>query len=49
LLQLHPARPEALAGMARLLQRVPAYTLDVGGPIELIPPAIEAVLRGLDA
>jgi hypothetical protein len=49
LLQLHPARPEALAGMARLLRRVPAYTLDVGGPIELIPPAIEAVLRELDA
>jgi len=49
LLQLHPARPEALAGMARLLQRVPAYTLDIGGPVELIPPAIETVLRDLDA
>jgi hypothetical protein len=35
--------------MARLLRRVPAYTFDVGGPIELIPPAIEAVLRDLDA
>jgi hypothetical protein len=49
LLQLHPARAEALAGMARLLQRVPAYALDVGGPIELIPPAIEALLRDLEA
>ncbi|HXH98505.1 MAG TPA: hypothetical protein VNH40_14950, partial [Gaiellaceae bacterium] len=27
LLQLYPARPEALAGMARLLRRVPAYAL----------------------
>lgn len=48
LLQLHPARPQALAGMARLLQRVPAYRLEVGGPVELIPGAIERLLRELN-
>jgi hypothetical protein len=48
LLQLHPARPQALTGMARLLQRVPAYALEVGGPIELIPRAIERLLGELN-
>jgi hypothetical protein len=47
LLQLHPARPQALTGMARLLQRVPAYALEVGGTIELIPRAIERLLGEL--
>ena len=47
LLQLHPARPEAFAGMARLLQRVPAYALELSGPPELIPPTIERLLRDL--
>jgi hypothetical protein len=34
--------------MARLLQRVPAYALEVGGPIELIPRAIERLLGELN-
>jgi hypothetical protein len=45
LLQLVPARPEALSSMARLLERVPTYVLDVGGPVEGIPPALERILE----
>jgi hypothetical protein len=48
LLQLHPARPEALAGMTRLLGRVPAYGLDLGGAIDAIPTEIDALLRRLE-
>jgi hypothetical protein len=45
LLQLVPARQEALSAMAALLDRIPAYGLEVGGPTELIPSAIESILR----
>ena len=37
LLQLVPARQEALSAMAALLQDIPAFGLDVGGPTELHP------------
>jgi hypothetical protein len=44
LLQLVPARQEALSAMAALLGRIPAFGLDVGGPTVQIPPAIERLL-----
>lgn len=47
LLQLVPAGQEALSAMAKLLGQVPAFRLDVGGPTELIPPAIEGLLQEL--
>jgi hypothetical protein len=47
LLQLHPARPQALTGMARLVRRVPTYAFELGPDIELIPDAIESFLGGL--
>jgi len=49
LLQLVPARQEALSAMAGLLGDVPAFGLDVGGPTELIPPTIERLLAELPA
>jgi hypothetical protein len=49
LLQLVPARQEALSAMAGLLGDIPAFGLDVGGPTELIPPTIERLLEGLPA
>jgi hypothetical protein len=49
LLQLVPAGQEALSAMANLLSRVPAFRLEVGGPTELIPPAIDVLLRELNA
>jgi hypothetical protein len=49
LFQLVPARQEALSAMARLLEDIPAFALDVGGPTELIPPALETLLRELAA
>ncbi len=49
LFQLVPARQEALSAMARLLEDIPAFALDVGGPTELIPPALENLLRELAA
>lgn len=49
LLQLVPARQEALSAMARLLEDIPAFGLDVGGPTDLIPPAIEGLLSELAA
>jgi hypothetical protein len=49
LLQLVPARQEALSAMAALLGDIPAFGLDVGGPPELIPPTIERLLGELDA
>lgn len=48
LLQLYPARPEALAGMTRLLQDVPSYALELGGPTNLIAGAIVELLEELD-
>ena len=47
LLQLHPARPEALRSMAGLLRRVPTYSLEVGPEIDAIPKAIERFLHDL--
>jgi hypothetical protein len=47
LLQLVPARQQALSTMARLLDDIPAFGLDVGGPPELIPPTIDHLLGEL--
>ena len=47
LLQLVPARQEALSAMAALLERTPSFGLEVGGRTSLIPPAIESILREL--
>jgi hypothetical protein len=47
LLQLVPARQEALSAMAGLLGSIPAFGLDVGGPTDLIPPTIERLLDEL--
>lgn len=47
LLQLVPARQEALSAMAGLLASIPAFGLDVGGPTELVPPALERLLDDL--
>ena len=44
LLQLVPARQEALSAMAGLLGKIPAFGLEVGGPTDLIPPTIERLL-----
>jgi hypothetical protein len=44
LFQLVPADRQALTTMAGLLRRVPAYRLDVGGPSELLPGALERLL-----
>lgn len=48
LLQLYPARPEALARMAELLRTVPAYALATGEDIAAIPAAITGLLEELD-
>lgn len=48
LMQLRPPRPDALSWMARLLQQVPAYELQVGGPIDAIPRTIERLLVDLE-
>jgi hypothetical protein len=48
LLQLVPARQEALSAMAGLLGDIPAFGLDVGGPTDLIPPTIERLLDELE-
>lgn len=45
LLQLVPAQAEALTAMAGVLRRVPAYRLDVGGPVDLLPAALERLLE----
>lgn len=45
LLQLVPAEAEALTAMAGLLRRVPAYRLEVGGPVELLPEALGRLLE----
>ena len=47
LLQLVPARQEALSAMAALLGSIPAFGLEVGGPTEQIPPTIEHLLGEL--
>jgi hypothetical protein len=33
--------------MAALLERIPAFGLEVGGPTDLIPPTIGSILREL--
>jgi hypothetical protein len=48
LLQLVPARQEALSAMAALLEDIPALGLDVGGPTERIPPTIAGLLGELN-
>jgi hypothetical protein len=48
LLQLVPAEPEALTTMAGLLQRVPSYRLDVGGPVEFVPQALARLLEEVE-
>jgi hypothetical protein len=47
LLQLVPARPEALTAMRRLLEVLPAYSLELGADVGSIPGTIEALLRDL--
>jgi hypothetical protein len=47
LLQLVPARQEALSAMATLLGSIPAFGLEVGGPTEQIPSTIEHLLGEL--
>jgi hypothetical protein len=49
LLQLVPGDPAALSAMAGLLQRVPTYRLDVGGPVSLIPRALNRLLEEVRA
>lgn len=49
LLQLVPARQETLSAMAALLERVPAYRLEVGGPVEALPAALERILEEIRA
>jgi hypothetical protein len=49
LLQLVPARQEALSAMAGLLADIPAFGLEVGGRTELIPPTIARLLGELPA
>lgn len=44
LLQLVPARQDALSAMARLLERVPAFRLEVGGPVEALPAVLKRIL-----
>ena len=45
LLQLVPAGQEALSAMAGLLQRVPAFRLEVGGPIAGVPGALQRLIE----
>jgi hypothetical protein len=47
LLQLHPAQPDALARMARLVAQVPAFRFELGPEIAAIPTAIERLLDDL--
>jgi hypothetical protein len=47
LLQLVPARQEALSAMAALLGSIPAFGLEVGGRTDQIPPTIEHLLGEL--
>jgi hypothetical protein len=45
LLQLVPADSETFSAMAGLLGRVPTYRLNVGGPVELLPAALDRLLE----
>jgi hypothetical protein len=44
--QLHPSGQEALAAMARVVERVPTHTLELGSDITGIPPVISDFLGG---
>jgi hypothetical protein len=44
--QLHPSGQEALAAMARAVERVPTYTLELGSDIDGIPQVISNFLTG---
>ncbi|MBA2568158.1 MAG: serine kinase [Actinobacteria bacterium] len=44
--QLHPSGQEALAAMARVVERVPTHTLELGSDIAGIPRAISELLGG---
>jgi hypothetical protein len=44
--QLHPSGQEALAAMARVVERVPTYTLELGSDIEGISRVISNFLTG---
>jgi hypothetical protein len=48
LLQLVPGEQEALSAMAALLRRVPTFRLDVGGPVEALPNALQQILEGVE-
>lgn len=43
--QLHPSGGEALAAMARVVERVPTYTLELGSDIDGIPRVISEFLE----
>jgi hypothetical protein len=47
LLQLHPARPDALTKMAALLKAVPTYCLETGEDVAATPRALEGLLEEL--
>jgi hypothetical protein len=44
--QLHPPARDALAWMAELVRRVPAFVLELGGDVETIPAALLRILEG---
>jgi hypothetical protein len=43
--QLHPPARDALAWMAGLVRRVPAFVLELGSDVETIPPALLRILE----
>jgi hypothetical protein len=45
LLQLVPGGQQALTAMAGLLKRVPAFRLEVGGPVQTLPSALQQLLE----
>lgn len=47
LLQLVPGGQQALSAMAGLLRDVPTFRLDVGGPVENVPGALQQLLEDL--
>jgi hypothetical protein len=47
LFQLHPPTPDALAIMSALVQRVPAFTLELGSDMRATPRTIAALLAEL--
>lgn len=43
--QLHPSGQEALAAMARVVERVPSYTLELGSDVDGIPTVVSELLE----